>query len=103
MSDVCKCTHAGRWRASEDDLCVLDLPGKCLMNSNHVNGVVSDACDRFTRFGSWSTNRVVSSAASGVSACRMATWEASVMGTFVLVRGSMHGGWCWKRVVPLLR
>jgi pimeloyl-ACP methyl ester carboxylesterase len=23
--------------------------------------------------------------------------------TFVLVHGSMHGGWCWKRVVPLLR
>jgi pimeloyl-ACP methyl ester carboxylesterase len=25
------------------------------------------------------------------------------MVTFVLVHGSMHGGWCWKRVVPLLR
>jgi pimeloyl-ACP methyl ester carboxylesterase len=25
------------------------------------------------------------------------------MATFVLVHGSMHGGWCWKRVVPLLR
>jgi pimeloyl-ACP methyl ester carboxylesterase len=24
------------------------------------------------------------------------------MATFVLVHGSMHGGWCWKRVVPLL-
>jgi pimeloyl-ACP methyl ester carboxylesterase len=23
--------------------------------------------------------------------------------TFVLVHGSMHGGWCWTRVVPLLR
>ncbi len=25
------------------------------------------------------------------------------MSTFVLVHGSMHGGWCWKRVAPLLR
>ena len=25
------------------------------------------------------------------------------MATFVLVHGSMHGGWCWKRVIPLLR
>jgi pimeloyl-ACP methyl ester carboxylesterase len=25
------------------------------------------------------------------------------MATFVLVHGSMHGGWCWKWVVPLLR
>lgn len=25
------------------------------------------------------------------------------MATFVLVHGSMHGGWCWQRVVPLLR
>lgn len=25
------------------------------------------------------------------------------MATFVLVHGSMHGGWCWKRVAPLLR
>jgi pimeloyl-ACP methyl ester carboxylesterase len=25
------------------------------------------------------------------------------MVTFVLVHGSMHGGWCWKRVVPLMR
>jgi pimeloyl-ACP methyl ester carboxylesterase len=25
------------------------------------------------------------------------------MANFVLVHGSMHGGWCWKRVVPLLR
>jgi pimeloyl-ACP methyl ester carboxylesterase len=25
------------------------------------------------------------------------------MATFVLVHGSMHGGWCWKRVPPLLR
>jgi pimeloyl-ACP methyl ester carboxylesterase len=25
------------------------------------------------------------------------------MRTFVLVYGSMHGGWCWKRVAPLLR
>ncbi|MBW3632862.1 MAG: alpha/beta hydrolase [Chloroflexi bacterium] len=24
------------------------------------------------------------------------------MATFVLVHGSMHGGWCWKRVVPWL-
>ena len=22
---------------------------------------------------------------------------------FVLVHGAWHGGWCWKRVVPLLR
>ena len=25
------------------------------------------------------------------------------MVTFVLVHGATHGGWCWKRVVPLLR
>jgi pimeloyl-ACP methyl ester carboxylesterase len=25
------------------------------------------------------------------------------MATFVLVHGSLHGGWCWKRVVPRLR
>lgn len=25
------------------------------------------------------------------------------MTTFVLVHGAWHGGWCWKRVVPLLR
>ena len=25
------------------------------------------------------------------------------MSTFVLIHGSMHGGWCWKRVAPLLR
>ena len=25
------------------------------------------------------------------------------MATFVLVHGSMHGGWCWKRVAPRLR
>jgi pimeloyl-ACP methyl ester carboxylesterase len=23
--------------------------------------------------------------------------------TFVLVHGAWHGGWCWKKVVPLLR
>ncbi len=25
------------------------------------------------------------------------------MATFVLVHGSWHGGWCWKRLAPLLR
>ena len=25
------------------------------------------------------------------------------MTTFVLVHGAWHGGWCWKRVTPLLR
>ena len=25
------------------------------------------------------------------------------MVTFVLVHGSCHGGWCWKKVTPLLR
>ena len=25
------------------------------------------------------------------------------MATFVLVHGSHHGGWCWKKVTPLLR
>jgi Alpha/beta hydrolase family len=24
------------------------------------------------------------------------------MATFVLVHGSCHGGWCWKKVTPLL-
>jgi hypothetical protein len=25
------------------------------------------------------------------------------MATFVLVHGSCHGGWCWKKVRPLLQ
>lgn len=25
------------------------------------------------------------------------------MATFVLIHGSMHGGWCWQRVIPRLR
>src|SRR3712207_1095869 len=25
------------------------------------------------------------------------------MATYVLVHGAWHGGWCWKRVMPLLR
>ncbi len=25
------------------------------------------------------------------------------MATFVLVHGSCHGGWCWKKVTPLLK
>ena len=25
------------------------------------------------------------------------------MATMVLIHGSMHGGWCWQRVAPLLR
>src|SRR5215831_5722049 len=25
------------------------------------------------------------------------------MATFVLVHGAWHGGWCWKKVTPLLR
>lgn len=25
------------------------------------------------------------------------------MATFVLVHGSSHGGWCWKKIIPLLR
>jgi Alpha/beta hydrolase family len=25
------------------------------------------------------------------------------MATFVLVHGAWHGGWCWKKVVPILR
>ena len=25
------------------------------------------------------------------------------MGTFVLVHGSWHGGWCWSKLTPLLR
>ena len=25
------------------------------------------------------------------------------MATFVLVHGSCHGGWCWKKVTPLIR
>ncbi len=28
---------------------------------------------------------------------------ASKKGLFVLVHGAWHGGWCWRRVVPLLR
>jgi hypothetical protein len=48
MNDVCTCTQAGRWRASGNDLRLLDLPGKCLMNSNHVNGDVPVARGRLT-------------------------------------------------------
>jgi len=29
--------------------------------------------------------------------------EEGSLATLVLVHGAMHGGWCWKRVVPLLR
>ena len=25
------------------------------------------------------------------------------MATFVLIHGAWHGGWCWKKVTPLLR
>ena len=25
------------------------------------------------------------------------------MATFVLVHGAWHGGWCWKKVIPILR
>ena len=25
------------------------------------------------------------------------------MATYVLVHGAWHGGWCWKKLVPLLR
>src|SRR2546426_10958940 len=25
------------------------------------------------------------------------------MATFVLVHGGFHGGWCWRKVAPLLR
>ena len=25
------------------------------------------------------------------------------MATYVLVHGSYHGGWCWRKVTPLLR
>ena len=25
------------------------------------------------------------------------------MGVFVLVHGGWHGGWCWRKVVPILR
>ena len=50
-NDIYTCTQAGRWRASEDDLHVLDLLGKCLMNSIHVNGAfwmfVIGSPDRF--------------------------------------------------------
>ena len=29
--------------------------------------------------------------------------EQEQMTTFVLLHGSCHGGWCWKKVTPLLR
>ena len=25
------------------------------------------------------------------------------MATYVLVHGAWHGGWCWKKMMPLLR
>src|SRR3954452_4236427 len=31
------------------------------------------------------------------------TFERSDQATFVLVHGAWHGGWCWKRLTPLLR
>jgi pimeloyl-ACP methyl ester carboxylesterase len=34
---------------------------------------------------------------------RQASWDTKIMACFVLVHGAYHGGWCWKRVVPLLR
>src|SRR5215213_11633038 len=37
------------------------------------------------------------------SAARQPRKPLRSMATFVLVHGSMHGGWCWKRVAPLLR
>ena len=36
------------------------------------------------------------------SACRPQPRPRSQL-TFVLVHGAWHGGWCWKKVVPLLR
>lgn len=33
----------------------------------------------------------------------MASAGQNTTAIVVLVHGSMHGGWCWKRVVPLLR
>ena len=29
--------------------------------------------------------------------------DASAMASFVLVHGSFHGAWCWRKVAPLLR
>jgi pimeloyl-ACP methyl ester carboxylesterase len=29
--------------------------------------------------------------------------EGTLMATFVLVHGSWHGGWCWKKLTPILR
>jgi pimeloyl-ACP methyl ester carboxylesterase len=29
--------------------------------------------------------------------------DSAKLATFVLVHGAWHGGWCWKKVIPLLR
>src|SRR5688572_18994714 len=42
-------------------------------------------------------------ASTASTAGRAAGVGRSIMATFVLVHGADHGGWCWRRVVPLLR
>src|SRR5579863_2206159 len=29
--------------------------------------------------------------------------ESSLMSTFLLIHGAWHGGWCWRKVAPLLQ
>jgi pimeloyl-ACP methyl ester carboxylesterase len=45
----------------------------------------------------------VATAASTLSGVAIAAPAEQKRRTFVLVHGAWHGGWCWKKVVPLLR
>jgi pimeloyl-ACP methyl ester carboxylesterase len=42
-------------------------------------------------------------AAAGMSMAFCSRQRARLSLTFVLVHGAWHGGWCWKKVAPLLR
>jgi hypothetical protein len=56
-----------------------------------------------------SRRRILAAAAAGatVAAVKIPDSEAraqtSNRGTYVLVHPAWHGGWCWKKVTPLLR
>src|ERR1700735_5825120 len=44
----------------------------------------------------------VAAASSGVAPAQTAQTPQTGQKTFVLVHGSWHGGWCWRRVADLL-
>jgi pimeloyl-ACP methyl ester carboxylesterase len=52
------------------------------------------------------TSRTRTATRTGGETCRSRPLQkrgAALMAAFVLVHGSFHGGWCWRRVAPLLR